>query len=93
MDYSELKVPNHVAIIVDGNGRWAKEKGMTRSQGHDAGFENLKDIATYIFEKGTKVFGSLISTPAISNAWFSKTSETSLIKFSSSESLSFATIG
>ena len=42
MDYSNLKVPNHVAIIVDGNGRWAKEQGMTRSQGHDAGFENLK---------------------------------------------------
>lgn len=55
MDYSNLKIPNHVAIIVDGNGRWAKEKGMTRSQGHDAGFENLKDIATYIFEKGSKV--------------------------------------
>ena len=28
MDYKDLKIPNHVAIIVDGNGRWAKEKGF-----------------------------------------------------------------
>ena len=42
MDYEGLKLPNHVAIIVDGNGRWAKEKGLSRSRGHDAGFENLK---------------------------------------------------
>lgn len=52
MDYSNLKVPNHVAIILDGNGRWAKERGLTRSQGHDAGFENLKKIAKYVFSKG-----------------------------------------
>ena len=47
MDYSNLKVPNHVAIIVDGNGRWAKEKGMSRLKGHDAGFENVKTICKY----------------------------------------------
>ena len=55
MDYSELKVPNHVAIIVDGNGRWAKEKGMSRLKGHDAGFENLKKISKYILSKGINV--------------------------------------
>ena len=44
MDYSNLKIPNHVAIIVDGNGRWAKERGLTRSQGHDAGFKNLVSL-------------------------------------------------
>lgn len=55
MDYSELKVPNHVAIIVDGNGRWAKEKGMSRLKGHDAGFENLKKISKYILSKGIKI--------------------------------------
>ena len=55
MDYSELKVPNHVAIIVDGNGRWAKEKGMSRLRGHDAGFENLKKIGKYIFSKNIKI--------------------------------------
>ena len=55
MDYSNLKVPNHVAIILDGNGRWAKERGLTRSMGHDAGFTNLKNISKYILSKGIKV--------------------------------------
>ena len=55
MDYSNLKVPNHVAIIVDGNGRWAKEKGMSRLKGHDAGFENVKTICKYAAQKGVKV--------------------------------------
>lgn len=55
MDYSNLKIPNHVAIIVDGNGRWAKEKGLSRSRGHDAGYENLKKLAEYIFSKGISV--------------------------------------
>ena len=54
MDYSGLKIPNHVAIIVDGNGRWAKERGMTRLQGHDAGFENLVSLSKYILSKGVK---------------------------------------
>lgn len=55
MDYSNLKIPNHVAIIVDGNGRWAKERGMSRLKGHDAGFENLKKISKYILDKGIKI--------------------------------------
>ena len=55
MDYSELKIPNHVAIIVDGNGRWAKERGLTRLQGHDAGFDNLINLCKYIHSKGVKV--------------------------------------
>ena len=55
MDYSKLKVPNHVAIILDGNGRWAKERGLSRSKGHDAGFENLKKMAKYVFSKGISV--------------------------------------
>lgn len=55
MNYSNLKVPNHVAIILDGNGRWAKERGLTRSQGHDAGFKNLKKLAKYVFSKGISV--------------------------------------
>ena len=55
MDYSNLKIPNHVAIIVDGNGRWAKEKGLIRSKGHEAGFENLKELAQYIFSKGISI--------------------------------------
>ncbi len=51
MDYSKLKVPNHVALIVDGNGRWATERGMNRSEGHKQGFLNLKKLTAYIFSK------------------------------------------
>ena len=47
-----IKIPNHVAIILDGNGRWAKERGLTRSQGHDAGFNNLVKLSKYIFKRG-----------------------------------------
>ena len=54
MEYKDLKLPNHVAIIVDGNGRWAKERNLPRSKGHDAGFENLKRLGLYIFSKGIK---------------------------------------
>ena len=55
MDYSNLKIPNHVAIIVDGNGRWAKERGLPRLKGHDAGYENLKTLGKYILSKGVNV--------------------------------------
>ena len=55
MNTENLKIPNHVAIILDGNGRWAKEKGLSRSKGHEAGFENLKQLSEHIFSKGTKV--------------------------------------
>ena len=37
-------IPDHIAIIMDGNGRWAKRRGMPRSMGHRAGAEVLKDI-------------------------------------------------
>ena len=55
MNEKNIKIPNHVAIILDGNGRWAQEKGLSRSQGHLAGFENLKQLSEYVFSKGTKV--------------------------------------
>ena len=37
-------IPKHVAIIMDGNGRWAKRRGMPRSMGHRAGADVLKQI-------------------------------------------------
>ena len=55
MKYDQLKIPNHVAIIVDGNGRWAQERGLSRSFGHNAGYKNLKRLGTYILSKGIKV--------------------------------------
>ena len=60
MDYSNLKVPNHVAIIVDGNGRWATEKGMTRSEGHNEGFLNVKKLSAYIFSKNIKYLSAYL---------------------------------
>lgn len=52
---SELSIPNHVGFILDGNGRWAKERGLTRSEGHQAGFDNLVNLSKYIFKRGVKV--------------------------------------
>ena len=50
-----MNIPNHVAIILDGNGRWALKRGLKRSMGHKAGFENLRKLSKYIFKKGVKV--------------------------------------
>lgn len=52
---NNYKIPNHVAIILDGNGRWAKKRGLNRSLGHKAGYENLKKLSDYIFKKGVKI--------------------------------------
>lgn len=49
-----MKVPNHVAIILDGNGRWAKSKGMPRTYGHIKGCENLEKICSMAKELGVK---------------------------------------
>lgn len=40
-------LPRHIAIILDGNGRWAKKRGMPRTAGHAAGAETFRQIATY----------------------------------------------
>jgi len=48
------KIPLHVGIIMDGNGRWAKERNLSRSMGHKKGADNLKDLVPYIFKKGVK---------------------------------------
>ena len=55
IDYTKVKIPKHVAIIVDGNGRWAKERGLSRLKGHDAGFDNLCRLVPYIMSRGVKV--------------------------------------
>ncbi len=44
MDKEHLK---HIAIIMDGNGRWAKERGFKRTKGHEVGAETIRDITTY----------------------------------------------
>ena len=50
VDFDHL--PRHVAIIMDGNGRWATKRGLPRTAGHAAGAENFRTIATYCKEIG-----------------------------------------
>lgn len=50
---------NHIGIIVDGNGRWAKEKGKSRSEGHKAGAEALEKIILYINKESIANYLSL----------------------------------
>ena len=52
---SNYNIPSHVAIILDGNGRWATKRGLKRSMGHKEGFETLKKISKYIFSRGVKI--------------------------------------
>ncbi len=55
LDLSELSMPTHVAIIMDGNGRWAKQRGLPRQAGHRAGVENLRRIIDSCVEFGIKI--------------------------------------
>jgi len=41
------RLPNHIAIIMDGNGRWAKQRGLPRLEGHQAGVENMRSAIEY----------------------------------------------
>ena len=49
---SSENVPRHVAIIMDGNGRWAQKRGLPRIRGHEAGTENIRRITTRAGELG-----------------------------------------
>ena len=49
-----LPVPEHIAIIMDGNGRWAKKRGLPRTAGHRAGGESFRRIANYCRTIGVK---------------------------------------
>ena len=51
---NDRKVPNHVAIIMDGNRRWATEKGKSPSMGHLQGSKTLEQTGMYIFSTGVK---------------------------------------
>jgi len=51
---SKNNIPNHVAIIMDGNGRWAKNKNMPRNIGHEEGLKTLSKITQKIFDAGVK---------------------------------------
>lgn len=48
------KIPQHIAIILDGNGRWAKAKGMPRNYGHTAGAKNVETVCQAAHDLGVK---------------------------------------
>ena len=50
----ELLIPNHVGIIMDGNGRWAKERGMIRTMGHKKAVGTLKELCLHMADVGVK---------------------------------------
>lgn len=50
----DLIIPNHVGIIMDGNGRWAQKRGLARSLGHKAGADNLLSLCKHISKVGVK---------------------------------------
>ena len=64
-------MPNHVAIILDGNGRWAKKRGLKRSFGHKKGADNLEKLLKYIFNLGIKY----VSVYAFSTENFNRDAE------------------
>lgn len=51
---ADRKIPDHIAIIMDGNGRWAKNRGLPRTAGHAAGSKKFKEIARYCNKIGVK---------------------------------------
>lgn len=49
-----LTIPQHIAIIMDGNGRWAQQRGLPRSAGHRAGMENIRETIDRCLENGVR---------------------------------------
>ena len=49
-----MSVPNHIAIIMDGNGRWAKKRGLPRLMAHNAGMKSLKEIVRACSDMGVR---------------------------------------
>ena len=68
---NELIMPKHIAMVLDGNRRWAKEKGMPTLKGHQKGFENIRDLTPYIFDRGVEV----LSVYAFSEQNFNRSEE------------------
>ena len=51
---SDLRLPEHIAMIMDGNGRWAKERGLNRTAGHEEGAKTVRKITSYCSSLGIK---------------------------------------
>ncbi len=55
MSQTELAGPRHLAMIMDGNRRWAKEKGLPSVEGHRAGYETMKKVGDWCLDRGVEV--------------------------------------
>ena len=55
LEIDKLRIPNHIAVIMDGNGRWGVKNGLTRSHGHNKGVSVLKNIIKFSKKLGVKV--------------------------------------
>lgn len=55
MDKQEKNIPNHVAVIMDGNGRWAQKQDKPRKFGHEEGMEAIRRVTMRASERGVKV--------------------------------------
>ena len=55
MSKKENKIPYHIGIIMDGNRRWAKEKGLPALEGHRRGYNKLKEVGKWCIRKGVKI--------------------------------------
>ena len=54
MSKQKVEVPNHIALVMDGNGRWAKERGLPRTAGHEAGEKVLFNLVEAAIGFGVK---------------------------------------
>jgi len=53
-EFSKLKIPNHIAVVMDGNGRWAKQRNLPRTKGHEAGENSLLEAVHGALAAGVK---------------------------------------
>lgn len=50
-----MTIPKHIAFIMDGNGRWAQSRGLSRSAGHKAGLDNIQRVLKACYDKGIEI--------------------------------------
>ncbi len=71
MSNTDKIMPRHVGMILDGNRRWAKEKGLPSLKGHQKGFETIRDLVPYVIDQGVEV----LSVYAFSEQNFNRSEE------------------
>ena len=57
---TQLNIPNHVGIIIDGNRRWARERNLPTFEGHRQGYEKVKQAPEWFFSRGVKILSFFV---------------------------------